>query len=440
MHPLDYLLPKETFKMADIANTKSELHWVAIDVARHWNAVLVETASGQRHRFKMANTASDFDRLIAFLKGLGGNCRAAMEPTGDYHRALAYRLLAAGVEVVSISSLAQSRYREAMFNSWDKNDPKDAAVILEMLKRGNVQTYVEPIMAGHHDLQEISKTYYQVSRARTKIPHSTVNHHLPLYFPEMHRYWCTSRNDWWIRFMIEFPTPAHVRQMSFEEFSKAAWDLVERKVDKQNKLKEIWEIAGHSAALPHSPDSLAVETFRLTLRQYQSITALRDQIEKRSEQALIGNADYENLKSLPGVGPIIALTILAEAGNMRRFAHHRQFLKYCGFDLAKSQSGSHRGREQLSKRGNARLRLVFLLAATIAVRVRENSFRDKYERYVSSNPKDPDLKRKALTAVAAKMARVAYGIVKKNVPYRQFFEQSLPSGSVPLSRAVVAPA
>lgn len=251
-----------------------------------------------------------------------------MEPTGDYHRALAYRLLSAGVEVVSISSVAQSRYREAMFNSWDKNDPKDAAVILEMLKRGNVQTYIEPIMAGHHDLQEISKTYYQVSRARTKIQHSIVNHHLPLYFPEMHRYWCTTRNDWWIRFMIEFPTPTHVRQLSFEEFSKAAWDLVGRKVDKQNKLREMWEIAGHSAALPHLPDSLAVETFRLTLRQYQSITALRDQIEQRSQQALMGNLDYENLKTLPGVGPIIALTILAEAGNMRRFAHHRQFLKY----------------------------------------------------------------------------------------------------------------
>lgn len=240
--------------------------------------------------------------------------------------------------------------------------------------------------------------------------------------------------------MIEFPTPAHVRPMSFEDFSKAAWDLVGRKVDKQNKLKEIWEMAGHSAALPHLPDSLAVETFRLTLRQYQSITALRDQIEQRSQHALMGNPDYENLKTIPGVGPIIVLTILAEAGNMRRFTHHRQFLKYCGFDLAKSQSGSHRGREQLSKRGNARLRLAFWLAGTIAVRVRENSFRDKYERYVSSNPKDPDLKRKALTAVVAKMARVAHGVIKKNVPYRQFFEQSLPSGSIPLSRAVVAPA
>ncbi|WP_425489705.1 transposase [Diaphorobacter ruginosibacter] len=139
----------------------------------------------------------------------------------------------------------------------------------------------------------------------------------------------------------------------------------------------------------------------------------RNQLEQQAQDLLANDADYNNLMSLPGVGPITALTILAEAGNLRRFGHHRQFLKFCGFDLAKSQSGVHRGREQLSKRGNARLRLAFWLAAVEAIRIRENSFREKYDRYVSCNPKDPDLKRKALKAVAAKMARMAYGIIKK---------------------------
>jgi hypothetical protein len=31
---------------------------------------------------------------------------------------------------------------------------------------------------------------------------------------------------------------------------------------------------------------------------------------------------------------------LAEAGDLRRFRHHRQFLKFCGLDLATYQSGS----------------------------------------------------------------------------------------------------
>ena len=424
--------------MADSANTSPACNLVAIDVGRYGNAVLVETATGKRHRFKMANNAADFSRLLDFLRGLPGACRVGLEPTGDYHRPLAHRLLSAGFEVLSINSVALSRYREAIFNSWDKNDPKDAGVILEMLRRGAVQRYVDPMLAGTHDLQELAKTYYQVSRARTKVQHSLINHGLPLYFPEMHRYWATTRNEWFVRFLLQFPTPAHVRSLSCAEFVGAAWDLVGRKVNKRAKLEEIWELAGATAALPHEMNSLAVETFRIMLRRYQELNALRSELELRAEQALATNADFAHLKTLPGIGSVIAMTVLAEGGDLRRFGHHRQFLKYCGLDLAKSQSGTQRGRERLSKRGNARLRLAFWLAAVAAVHMKENSFRAKYERYIRSAPDDRDLRRKALTAVAAKMARVAYSMIKKNQPYRQFFEQSLPSGSIPLSAAVGA--
>jgi len=141
--------------------------------------------------------------------------------------------------------------------------------------------------------------------------------------------------------------------------------------------------------------------------------------------------EYAILKSVPGIGPVIALTILAEAGDLRRFDHHRQFLKYCGLDLAKSQSGNMRGKERLSKRGNARLRLALWIATTIAIRMRENTFRDKYARYIKSDPMDADRRRKALTAVTAKMARVIYGLVKSNELYKSKFE-ALPSGSTSL--------
>ncbi|KAB0645006.1 IS110 family transposase [Burkholderia diffusa] len=426
--------------MADLLEGALPLNLVAIDIARYSNAVLIESSDGKRQRFRMTNNASDFDQLLSYLQALPGNCRVALEPTGDYHRPLAHRLLTAGHEVVSINSVAQARYREAMFNSWDKNDPKDAQVILEMLRRGTYQRYVDPQIAGHHDLQELAKTYYQVSRARTKVQHSLINHCLPLYFPEMHRYWCTTRNEWFVRFLLEFPTPTHVRALDRESFVAAAWDLVGRKVNKRAKLEEIWETAAHTAALPHAPDCLAVETFRITLRRYQELNVLRAAIEARAEAELHDNADFAHLKTLPGIGSVIAMTILAEAGDLRRFGHHRQFLKFCGFDLAKIQSGTQRGREQLSKRGNARLRLAFWMAGMAAVRMKENSFRSKYERYVHADPDDADLKRKALTAVAAKMARVAYSMIKKNQPYRQFFELGLPSGSIPLSAAVGAQA
>jgi len=70
------------------------------------------------------------------------------------------------------------------------------------------------------------------------------------------------------------------------------------------------------------------------------------------------------------------------------------------------------------------LRYAYWLAATNAIRQRENSFRHKYERYIRLNGSDSDNKRKAYTAVATKLARVAHAVVKKNVDYRGYFEVS----------------
>jgi hypothetical protein len=70
--------------------------------------------------------------------------------------------------------------------------------------------------------------------------------------------------------------------------------------------------------------------------------------------------------------------------------------------------------------------------------MRENSFRAKYERYIRADPTNADRKRKALTAVAAKMARVVYAVVTTDRPYQAYFEHRLPSGSIPLRRAVEA--
>ena len=93
------------------------------------------------------------------------------------------------------------------------------------------------------------------------------------------------------------------------------------------------------------PVAAAIETFRLQLARYLELNQQRDQLDRRAQELLAGNLDFQRLKTLPGVGAITALTILAEAGDLRRFHHHRQFLKYCGLDLVKSQSGQSKGHE-----------------------------------------------------------------------------------------------
>ncbi len=424
--------------MTDCQESVAPATWVAIDIAKDMHVVLLETASGEHRSFRVANQRTDFDRFVTLLHAEAQPVRVALEPTGNYHRVLAYRLVTEGFEVCLISSVASARYREARFNSWDKNDPKDAAVLLALLKHGLTQRYVDPLIANVHELQELSKTYFQMALARMRVQHSILTHYLPVYFPEIGKFWQTNRTEWFIRFLLRFPVPAAITTMGEDEFIAIASPVVGRKVHKRELLQEMYAVAQHSIALPIAEHSLAVHTFRVQLQHFLQLEAQRTALEVESETLLGDHPGYQQLRSIPGIGPVFALTILAEAGDIRRFRHHRQFLKYCGLDLAKTQSGTARGRETLSKRGNARLRSTFWFAGRVAVRMRENSFRRKYDRYLTSDPTSADRKRKALTAVAAKMARVVYAVVKTNQPYRCYFERELPSGSIPFSRAVDA--
>jgi hypothetical protein len=192
---------------------------VAIDIAKARNEVLIEIpAHGRRRRLTVLNTRAEHDRLIDLLYRLGRSVTCGFEATGNYHRPIAWRLLQAGFEVRLISSLALARTREALNNGWDKNDPKDAQVILHMLRIGASQSYLDPLAAGINDLQEISKTYEAVSKSKTEVLHRILTHHLPLYFPEIDRFRQNSRSEWFFAFLERFPTPAHVTALSKEAF------------------------------------------------------------------------------------------------------------------------------------------------------------------------------------------------------------------------------
>jgi hypothetical protein len=195
--------------------------------------------------------------------------RGRLEPTGDYHRPVAYALGQAGCRLRFVSSLAVARTREALFNTWDKNDPKDAQVILHLLKQGTKQAYVDPLVTGHHDLQELANTYQQVSLRKVRLHHSLVTHYLPLYFPEAERYLHSTRAAWFTELLLFTPCPAAVRRYSKAAFVAAASaQIAGRKVDKARWLADFYDTAGCSVGLPVAPESEAMRMFRLVLEDW----------------------------------------------------------------------------------------------------------------------------------------------------------------------------
>jgi len=129
----------------------------AIDIAKARHEVLIAVAGKKRRRgLTVFNELADFTLLIVALKDYGHPVRAAFEATGNGHRALVYHLATAGFEVKLVSSVALARTREALHDSWDKNDPKDAQVILHMIEIGNEPFCHDPLVRGTYDIQELS--------------------------------------------------------------------------------------------------------------------------------------------------------------------------------------------------------------------------------------------------------------------------------------------
>jgi hypothetical protein len=87
---------------------------VAIDIAKVRNEILIETSLHKRRRhLSVLNTRAEHDRFDRGSASLWQAGVCAFEATSDYHRHIAWRLIAASFEVRLVSSYpsAESRGR-----------------------------------------------------------------------------------------------------------------------------------------------------------------------------------------------------------------------------------------------------------------------------------------------------------------------------------------
>jgi len=72
------------------------------------------------------------------------------------------------------------------------------------------------------------------------------------------------------------------------------------------------------------------------------------------------------LQTIPGVGPVLALTWALEVGEVSRFRSVRQAVSYCGLCSAQHSSAGHDKRGPISKQRNAHLQTMLVEAAKMA--------------------------------------------------------------------------
>lgn len=144
------------------------------------------------------------------------------------------------------------------------------------------------------------------------------------------------------------------------------------------------------------------------------IQLLNEEI-KRLEKIIIKQAKhksaFKNLKSVPGIGDILSLTILLETGDIKRFDNVGNFSSYCRcVDSKKVSNGKKKG-ENNRKNGNKYLSWSFIEAANFAIRYNEK-IKKYYQRKLSKTKQVI-----AIKTIAHKIARACYYIMRNDVKF-----------------------
>ena len=134
-------------------------------------------------------------------------------------------------------------------------------------------------------------------------------------------------------------------------------------------------------------------------------------MEETVREAGRAQPGYALLQTVPGIGPIVAGTILLEVGDMRRFATVGHFASYCRCVGSQYLSNGKQKGTGNTKNGNKYLSWAFIEAAHFAIRY-ESVIRTYYQRKQART--HPLV---ALKAVAHKLARACYHMLREQVPF-----------------------
>ena len=147
-----------------------------------------------------------------------------------------------------------------------------------------------------------------------------------------------------------------------------------------------------------------------------SINFLKQKIqglEKAIRKKVRIDKAFHNLKTVPGIGDILALTIMLEVGDINRFLKVGNFTSYCRCVPSRRLSDGKSKGSGNRKNGNRYLSWAFTEAVHLGRRYNER-FRRYYNRKVAQA--NTSLATKAL---GNKLARICYYIMRDQVPFRE---------------------
>ena len=409
---------------------------VGVDVSngRSTAAVLGARRKVVMKPFEVPHTADGFASLVEKLRGLNGEARIVMEHTGRYYESFAMSMYRAGFFVSAVNPLVIKDYREGVDVRKVKTDRADALKIAQSaLDKWEILPQYTPMDTIRYDLKTLHRQFQLSSKTRTALNNNLIAL-LEQSYPGVNRYFDSpvrpDGSQKWVDFVDTFWHVDCVASLSRSAFAERYRKWCRRHGYNFSEQKALELHADARQKFPLVPKS---DTCRLLVKEAvaqlrtvsRTVEAYRAEMNRLASQL----PEYETVMSMTGVGKSMGPQLIAEIGDLRRFAHQKSLVGFAGTDPIKDDSGDKVSESKpSSKRGSPYLRKTLFVVMTILLQLQPQD--DPVYQFLDKKRSEGKKYYVYMTAGMTKFLRIYYGRVRDILKAKGLWEQPIPeSGS-----------
>lgn len=362
------------------------------------------------------HSESDLEQLVSLVQSLDGETRVVMEATGRYHEPVAAALTERGIYVSILNPILIKQSGGGSVRKV-KNDRKDALKIAKYaLDNWDKLREHTPMDTIRQQLKLFSRQYNLYMKTSVSLQNNLIAL-LDKTFPGINDLFDSpERADGhrkWVDFAAAFWHCDCVRRISEKAFSERYRKWCKRK-DYNFSASKAAEIYAFSqdlfATLPKSATAKLLITSAATELTAASEVAATVRQEVIRLAALL--PEYETVLAMYGVGAITAAQLIAELGDVRRFANRRAIVAFAGIDPEVNQSGTYEAKSNpATKRGSPHLRKT--LYQVVSTHLRRSPADEPVYCFLDKKRSEGKPYYVFMTAAANKFLRIYHARVKE---------------------------
>jgi transposase len=339
-------------------------HVIAFDVSMGKSYMVIYNVQKQCvFESEIKHTKPDFKKLQEKIHKLtdetGESPEIVFEATGIYSRQLERFMQNNQYTYCLLNPLeAKIQCDSLRIHKTDRSDAHRLALTHFTVTR-RVSTGTDNLF---YQLKSLSRLYSELD-GELSIIRGRMHKVIQLTFPELERIF-TSRSDLFLNFVQLFPHPDCVLGLSKTIIKNRIRANTNKKISNitaEKKAIQILEIAKICYPAVSQNDVLC-DQLKLYARRYQELLHQKESCISKMVYVAEQRAEYDVIRSLPGIGPNTAVRLMAEIGDITRFNNNKQLNAFAGIDIRRFQSGKTFFKDKINKRGNKHLRkLLFLI-------------------------------------------------------------------------------